>query len=265
MKTTNYRGQVFEPLLRQFCETTKSVGIDKNFSTVFLPHIMRNYSHSDRKIFYFGRDTNGWVPTSQLMKVYSENNLMKYFEETSNWVNEFGFLEYNKNKSSSFWTLAMRLHLRLKGYTENLKIGDDLPDEYYDYINDFGWGNTNAIEVPASLKTQGIWDTIDKNKYKTVKEESKIFDKLIHTIKAYNPDLVFIFNWVCDEKAFLEGLNYQEQKINLISNHFWTYYLPDTNTRIIWTVHPTGARWLSYKTDSMIDEIIDYLQKVEQT
>lgn len=263
MEITGNIEQIFKPLLRQFCETTKPIEIDEDFSSVFLPHTMTNYTKANKKIFYFGRDTYGWTPTSELMQAHNNDNHLSYLEETSKWANEFGFLDYNKNKSSGFWTLAMRLHLRLKGFTENLKISDNLPEEYYDHINDFGWGNTNAIEVPKSLENQGIWETLDKDKYWAVKEQSKPLDKLIHTIKAYNPDLVFIFNWDCDEKAFLEGLNYQEQKLDLISNHFLSYHLPDTNTRVIWTVHPTAARWLGYGTDSIIDEIVDYLNTVE--
>ena len=144
---------------------------------------MPDYSKADKKIFYFGRDTYGWKSTSELMKSYSDNNLSNYIEETSKWANDFGFLEYNKNKSSGFWTLALRLHLRLKGFTENLRIGDNLPKEYYNHINDFGWGNTNAIEVPKSLENQGIWETLDKDKYWTVKEQ---FKKRHQTIRKLN-------------------------------------------------------------------------------
>ncbi len=165
MEITNDIGKIFKPLIKQFCETTIGIDINENFSTIFLPHTMTNYSKANKKIFYFGRDTYGWTPTSQLMKAHNNDNHLSYLEETSKWANEFGFLEYNNNKSSGFWTLAMRLHLRLKGFTENLIISDNLPEEYYEQINDFGWGNTNSIEVPKSLQNQGIWETLDKETY----------------------------------------------------------------------------------------------------
>lgn len=260
MKVTTEIEQVFEPLLSQFCKATESIAIDEDFSSVFIPHTMPEYSKADRKFFYFGRDTYGWKPTSELMHSYSCNNLSNYIEESSKWANDFDFLKYNKNKSSGFWTLALRLHLRLKGYTKNLMIGDNLPEEYYNHINDFGWGNTNAIEVRESLKNQGKWEKLDKDKYWALKEHSKIFDKLIHTIRAYQPDVVFIFNWACDETLFLEGLNYQVRKFDLISNRFLSFYLPDSNTKIYWTVHPTAGRWLRYGTDSIIDEIIEHIK-----
>lgn len=263
MEITEKIEQTFKPLLKQFCEATSPIEIDEDFSTLFLPHTMSNYSKAAKKIFYFGRDTYGWKPTSQLMHAHEQDNHLNYLEESSKWANEFGFLDYNKNKSSGFWTLAMRLHLRLKGLTVDLKIGDNLPEEYYDHINDFGWGNTNSIEVPQTLENQGIWEMLDKDKYSFVKEQSEPLDKLIHTICAYAPDLVFIFNWDYDEKAFMEGLNYQEQKLDLIENHFLSYYLPETNTRVIWTLHPTAARWQGLGTDDIIDEIIDYLNTLK--
>jgi hypothetical protein len=263
MEITNEIEQVFKPLLKQFCERTKTVEIDSHFSTVFLPHTMTNYSTAKKKIFYFGRDTCGWTPTRQLFQAHNNDCHLSYLKETSKWANEFGFLEYNNNKSSAFWTLAMRLHLRLKGFTENLKISENLPKQYYEQINDFGWGNTNSIEVPKSLEKQRVWEKLDKKKYWAVKEQSKPIDKLIHTIKAYKPDLVFIFNWDCNEKLFLEGLNYQETKVDLFSNHFLTYHLPDTKTRVVWTLHPTAARWFGYGTDKIIDEIVNYIKTID--
>lgn len=259
MEITKDMERVFKPLLRQFCEETRPIGMDGNFSTVFLPHTMPDYHRVERKIFYFGRDTYGWAPTSQLMRAHDANDHMGYLAETSQWARRFGFLEYNRNKSSGFWTMAMRLHLRLKGITENLSIGANLPEGHYECINDFGWGNTNAIEVPQSLNNQGVWESLDKDKYWAVKQRSKRFDKLAHTINAFRPDLVFVFNWDCNEEEFLEGLNYQGRRMDLLGNHFLTYHLPDTDTRVIWTVHPSAARWLGYGTDSVIDEIIKHV------
>ncbi|HEY4788698.1 MAG TPA: hypothetical protein VIH57_21755 [Bacteroidales bacterium] len=260
METTNVR-QIFEPLLRDFCESTKNIDIDDNFSSVFLPHTMDKYNKSKTKIFYFGRDTYGWTPTSKLMQAYSSNNLLSYFEESGKWARNFGFLDYNNNKASGFWTIAIRLHLRIKGFTENLKISENLPEKYYDHINDFGWGNTNSIEVPKSLENQDIWETLDKDKYWAIKQKSKIFDKLVYTINAYKPDLIFIFNWDCNEKEFLDGLDYQKQEHDLISWYLHSYILSKTKTKIIWTVHPTYARFLGYGADSIIDEIIEYLKQ----
>ena len=82
------RGQVFEPLLQEFCEATLPIDIGENFSTVFLPHTMTGYEQADKKIFYFGRDTYGWTPTSKLMNCFADKQLSNFIDETSKWVNE---------------------------------------------------------------------------------------------------------------------------------------------------------------------------------
>jgi hypothetical protein len=219
---------------------------------------MSGYDNADKKIFYFGRDTNGWLPTKNLMQYYNDEQLDKYIDETNSWINEHGFLDYNKNAAYGFWTLTMKLHLRLKGITDTIRIDSKFHDhDYIDLLNDFGYGNTNAIEVQKSLQNQGIWQTLDKSKYRQIKEKSKIFDKLIYTIKVYQPDLVFIFNWACDEKLFLEGLTYTEEKLDLINNQFLVYTLHDTKTKIIWTIHPRTLSFEGYNANELIDTILN--------
>lgn len=258
MTTRHSAKSIFDPLLRQFCQDTEQTEIDENFSSIFLPHTMSGYDNADKRIFYFGRDTNGWLATKKLMQNFKDQQLDKYIDDTSSWINDYGFLDYNKNAAYGFWTLAMKLHLRLKGITDHISIDKTFYDhDHIDLLNDFGYGNTNAIEVQKSLQNQGIWETLDKSKYWQVKEKSKIFDKLIHTIKVYQPDLVFIFNWACDEKLFLDGLNYTEEKLDLVNNQFWIYTLHDTNTKVVWTVHPRTLPFNGYNTDELIDAILN--------
>lgn len=259
----NPSAEIFVPLLQTFCAETAAIGIVPPIPAIFLPHTMPNYAQAARKIFYFGRDTKGWLSMKKLMTAYQDQNLEGYLTETEKWARKYGFLKHNQNKATSFWTLVIRLHLRIKGFSENLWISKDLPREYYAQIDDFGWGNTNAIEVPASLNARGEWPPKDQAKYWELKEKSKTFDKLRHTIQAYRPDLVFIFNWAGDAHAFFEGMEFQEKRLGLIKNHFVVYLLPETGTRVIWTVHPTAARFRGYGTDAFIEEILGYLEGLE--
>jgi hypothetical protein len=255
--------QVFEPLLKTFCQATQDIDISDNFSSIFLPHTMKGYDAAEKKIFYFGRDTSTWLRTGFLMNCYRTDNLDTYIEKTFEWVNKFDFLEYNKKKSSGFWSIAMLLHLKIKGVTEKPSISENLDEKFYDLLNDFGYGNTNAIEVPESLQIQGVWDGLDQNKYWQIKEHSRMFDKLKFTIEAYEPNLVFIFNWKCDEKKFLEGLEFDIKSVQLIKDNFLDIHLTNYDTRIIWTVHPTYGRWLGYTSEAMANDIFDYLQGSE--
>lgn len=249
--------KIFDPVLSRFCEKLSDLRMNDEFSCVFLPHVMKGYETSKDRTFYFGRDTNGWISTKTLLNNYKNKSFEDYYEETSEWINNYGFLEYNNNKAHSFWTLAMRLHLRLKGITDEVKVNIDLDDEFKSLINDFGYGNTNSIEVKDSLIKQGVWDNLDHAAYWEIKKESKVFDRLSFTIDAYKPKRVFIFNWQCDENEFLQGYNYKIEKLKFIDGKCWKINIPETGTQIIWSVHPTGARYLGYNSDSMIEELIE--------
>ncbi|MGB3976774.1 MAG: hypothetical protein WBM02_12435 [bacterium] len=267
MKTNNAFEQIFHPLLTEFCREIKPIQINDDFPAIFLPHTMNNYSNAERKIFYFGRDTNGWLETGELMRAYSKNDLSSFFENTKQWANDFCFFKYTKNQAYGFWTLVIRLHLRLKGFKENLKIGEDFPKNFYEYINDFGWGNTNAIETDQSQKNQSLWETLDKKKYRAIKKKSKKFDRLKCTIDAFKPDIVFVFNWnkqYCQPQNFLEGLVYQEQNIDIVNGKFTYYYLPESKTKLLWTIHPNFLRFVkNYNIDNLIDEIERYFRSIE--
>ena len=247
--------ETFEPLLDKFCQETINLDIGDNFSSIFLPHTMSEYDKAERKVFYFGRDTNEWTATKILYDKYKNNKLDDYISQTDEWINDYGFLKYNNNKAYGFWTLAMRLHLCLKGVKEKVSISKNIDGKHLEMLNDFGYGNTNAIEVEESLKIQGVWKDLDKEKYSELKSRSKPFDKLVHTIKAYKPDLVFIFNWACNEKIFLEGLQYEEQKLPYVNNQVWTYNLPETNTKVIWTLHPRRLPFEGFNVTELIDII----------
>jgi hypothetical protein len=254
--------EIFKPLLEQFCKETKDINIGDDFPSIFLPHVMNGYETAKKKIFYFGQDTAGWTSTKELMQKYSDNALSEYVFETSEWINENGYLDYNENKAYGFWTLVAKLHLRMKGVTKVNGIGR----AFYEDVNlrlldDFGYGNTNSIEMKESLLRRNKWDNIDPTKYRIIKDKSKIFDILKHTIEAYHPDLIFIFNWGCKEKLFLEGLNYEIKKYELIKNHFWVVNLPDTKTKIIWTMHPNSLKFLGYRVDELIDTILDFVNE----
>jgi len=252
--------EIYKPLLEQFCNDTKEIEIGDTFSSIFLPHTMTGYDNSERKIFYFGQDTFGWTQTKDLLLKHKDNKLQDYITETSEWINDNGYLDYNNYKSFGFWTLVAKLHLRLKGITEVNGIGNSFyDDDNLELLNDFGYGNTNSIEIKESLIKQRKWESLDQSKYWLIKEKSKIFDKLKYTIQVYNPDLIFIFNWSCDDKAFLEGLEYEIEKLDLINNHFWIINIPKSKTKIIWTVHPNNLMFQGFNVDQLIETIIKFV------
>jgi hypothetical protein len=93
-----------------------------------------------------------------------------------------------------------------------------------------------------------------------VKEKSRIFDCLLHTIQAYRPDLVFIFDWSSNYQQFLEGLEYTIEKRNVLNGYFFVINLKNYPTRIIWTIHPRSLpKGSSNKESVAIKNLIDII------
>lgn len=261
---------IFKELLENFCQNFDRTKIDENIPSVFVPHVMSGYEESPKKIFYIGRDTNGWGSLDGTFKEYFDKNKMgEYLPDTAEWLEELGFLDYNKNKAGGFWTLVVRLHLKLKGVNAAVSVSSGIPEYTKAYLNDIGWGNTNSIEVQESLKkrkyslddSKTVWDVIDKSKYWYTKQLSNKIDKLKYIIDCFAPDYIFIFNWGTDDKMYLEGIEIESMKeYKEVNNHLWVYHLKNSNTKIIWTVHPNSLKFQSMNVDELVEILINFVK-----
>jgi hypothetical protein len=157
----------------------------------------------------------------------------EYIENSTEFLNDQGYLHYNKNKASGFWAAAIRMHLRIKGVTEYVPVSLAMTEQYRDLLYDFGYGNTNSIEIPATLAKQGLWNTLDQEQYFNLKIVSQAMDKLIYILDAFTPDLIFIFNWDCNEEHYLNSLEYDIKQPTIIENKCWDISLTNRKTRII--------------------------------
>ncbi len=260
MRNVEKEATIFIPLLKQYCANIATLNIEKDFPTLFIPQTMSRYGDASKKIFYFGRDTNRSYQPIDLMESYWNNNLESYIYDNHSLLNEDFFLW--ETEARSFWLLVLNLHLRIKGINQYVDIiweeygNSDLVSE----LNDFGHGNTNAIQVKQTLQQNGVWSKMDIAKYLIVKEKSSIFDRLIHTILAYQPELIFIFDWSCNCEEFLEGLEYTTEKLNLLNGYFMVFHVKNYPTRIIWTIHPrTLPKGSSNKESQVINKLIDII------
>lgn len=260
MRNIERESKIFIPLLKQFCADIAPLNLDKEFPSLFIPQTMSRYEDSPKKVFFFGRDTNRSYLPIDLMECYNKNNLEAYIYDNHSLLNEDFFLW--ETEARRFWLLVLNLHLRLKGINEYMDIiweefsNSDLIGE----LNDFGHGNTNSIQVKQTLQHNGVWSKIDIAKYLVVKEKSSIFDRLIHIIQAYQPDLVFIFDWSCNHEQFLEGLEYTIEKRNVLNGYFFVINLKNYPSRIIWTIHPRSLPKGSLNKESVaINNLIDII------
>lgn len=201
---------------------------------LFLSHPLPEYGASGPKVFYIGRDTNGWHEYDWMMGLYKEGHLSNYIDKQ--WPTSPQDMMGWKNRMT-FWTVVSKLHIyinhgiilpRLEDYTEEQKR----------CLMSLGFGNFNCIEVPASLQREGAWEQIDKEKYWIFKEKSRQFDRLKVILDLYEPDVVYLLSWV-DDPVFLDGLKLHED-VSLQKDHWrCVYSVEGYKTTIIWTSHPT--------------------------
>ena len=263
----NKQLEIFAPLLNDFYAETKDLSFD-NIPSIFIPHVKHGYHKSERKVFYFGQDTKGWGDTKgDIFNRNEEQSIKEYIDSSSWWLNSSWLWHADNKRILGFWLLVTKLHLRLNKVNERVSINNKLEDKYKEILNDFGWGNIHSIQIPASF-SRVEWSKINKEHYKIIKEKSKKLDSVVHTIKAFNPDLIFIFNWEQYKSVFLEEFKMEDEleineKLDHVNKHFQIIKLKNYNSYIIWTVHPVYLPRIGSSSDKLVEIIMKELRERE--
>ena len=248
----------FLPLVEEFCKTATELGPSVYpRHALFVPYTFEAYHSAPKKIFYVGRDSEGWIKFDEMMMDFENGDLDNYLEKNSNVVTVQGENDdntkthdvhslregWNINNKWSFWTYCQKLHLYItKGY-ENVDIRNLTNDDYLT-IEQMGYGNLNAIEHDRTLKKDrnGIrwWDNIsDKKRFHHLRLASRKFDRIKHILDAYNPDLIIILNWEERDDIF-EGLEKEWIKKYYIDKLRAVYRIEGYDTKILWSNHPNA-------------------------
>lgn len=248
---------VYKPLLNQFYSTLCSPEINKELPSLFIPNVFESYTNTDKKIFYVGRDTNEWGSLNSDFANWNEKFII---ERTSEFLENLKFVDYIKGNMRGFWGLVILLHLRLKGFEvdSSFKIDTSFIEKYKAHF-DFGYGNTNSIELPTSIKNRDEWNN-DKD-YQKIKEASRPFDKLRNIVDAFSPKLIIITHWAIDESAFLEELDYEYLSDGgEFNDRFLHIKLTKHDTTVIWIPHPTYLSFY-YKIDETVIILSDFIKR----
>jgi hypothetical protein len=240
-------------LLKEFYNETKQYGTIY-IPGLFLPNIMNGYSESELKIFYVGQDTYGWTDYGEMLQYFSNADYEGYINENNGWLTENRIIENSNNKSGSFWTLVIRLHLKL--HKSDLQNVNEINRKDIHILNDLGWSNLNSIEKPSSLINEGIWDDINQEIYWKIKEASRKFDSIKHVLDIFEPHYLFIFNWDDNkEDDAFDGLKPIWNGKEAIDKVIATYTFQEYRTKIIWCPHPNNLRYQAMNNDDLINEI----------
>ena len=250
----------FRPLLENFCKAVSDVDTELVPYGAFLPHVFStSYYKADKKIFYLGRDTYGWLRFDRMMSLYKEGKLWKYLNEVTYEVDADKALEW-KNAAGAFWPFVLKLHIYIRTgkYVEDLLQMEEDSDERLS-LNEIGYGNMNSMELLQSLKDEDAY--VDEEVYAKVKELSAPLDRIKHILDAYSPDFIFIFNWVEADEIF-EGLNVTWHEKHYIDDKLAVYTIEGYDTKIIWSSHPHRFSYLGENTESMVRLLGDKLNEL---
>lgn len=252
------RNSVYQPLLTEFGSAARQYSKDLTISGPFLPHALKRYGASKPKYFYCGQDTKGWLEYAKFIKAFEEDRLVDYLAENDKWLSVENIKEHSGNKEGSFWTLVIRLHLFLR--TKRLYSLSEISPAEDTIIEEIGWGNLNAIEVPTTLHKQGRWDSLDQNAYWQIKQESRKLDSIKLLIEAFSPDIIFIFNWdYLKESDVFHGLNATEDLSKSVAGLLAIYSISGYDTKIVWCPHPNNLRYKSQNIEGLIQIIASAL------
>lgn len=212
----------------------------------FLPLHGQLYCEANPRIAFVGMETRGWGDTSDFVKDISmeiDGVMFRNFEE----FDELEFRFWGSNFGNSFWDFNFKFLAAFHSIDNWKEVKDGKHDEI---LRSFAWGNTNSIE---RYEVSAKGNNVAFENWHVVKKASKKLDKAKYFLDLLKPNIMVILNWETKEEWLSEGLatplNRQE-----IDDHFWYYYLPGTQTHVLWTAHPT---WLSKNRN--FDDYIKYL------
>jgi|WetSurMetagenome_2_1015567.scaffolds.fasta_scaffold41948_1 hypothetical protein len=224
------------PLVKEFADKISAVDYDK-IPEPFLPVHGEGYETTETRIAFVGMETRGWGNMTKFVDHVGENPEEAIFREFEEF-NDLEFCNWGNNFGSSFWDFNFKFLANFHGVDDWKKVKRG---EMEDILKSFAWGNTNSIErYGVTAEKNGV----NYQSWVAVKHASKCFDNGKILLDVLRPHIMVILSWGTSEEWLIAGIeNVVKQEID---DHFWYYFLPTTQTHVLWTAHPT---WLAKNVD----------------
>jgi hypothetical protein len=234
----------YKPLVVDFVKRIRAVQYDK-IPEPFLPAYGQLYATAETRIVFVGMETRGYGNITDFVNLVDENPeeaIFGVFED----FDELEFCNWGSNFGNSFWDFNFKFLANFYNFNNWRKIKSG---EAKDILKSFAWGNTNSIErYHITAEKNGV----DYKNWLTVKQASKCFDNGKYLLDVLQPHIMVILNWETNEEWLINDVdNVVKQEID---DHFWYYFLPTSNTHVLWTSHPT---WIS--KNRVFDNYVKYL------
>lgn len=245
------RNEIYNHVLKEFGSNISDYSENIDISGPFVPHVLKRYETAQPKYFYCGQDTYWWVPYARFITASKTDRLDDYLVENDKWLSLENIKDHSGNKAGSFWTLVIRLHLFLR--TQRLYALSEIYSAEDEILQEIGWGNINAVEVPKSLQNEGRWDSLDHDTYWKIKDKSRPLDSMKLLLDAFKPDVVFIFNWDSSKESdVFRGLDATEDLSKSVPGLLAIYSIAGYDTKIVWCPHPNNLRYKSQNIEGLI-------------
>lgn len=270
----------YAPLVKQFCdEVSKAIKLEdyspiptinekgeevsgKNLAPApFLPIIGNGYYTAPIRVAIYGMETLRWHDLSKFVKKFQNGSLAKVKSYTdgiegvvnpkhieSRFLNNYALPWHERD---NFWGFVYSTLAGIYGVKEKeIKERPDL-------LRSFIWGNVNAYErydqTPKDID-------MPKDDWQKVFKASECFNSA-HLLLPYTcPQIMVVFYWKMpldwlikkgsetqpyeslslDWSSFVSKHEFNNKQENNLKSHFNCYYLPQTNTFVLHTMHPSS-------------------------
>ena len=233
-----------------------------------LPYVYKRYGESARRYFYIGRDTYCWdlgggTGFGDFFERYDAGDMVGYLRKnctaltTQKRVNEWA------GCTGSFWYIVNMLQLRLR--TGKMPDMSNLVSSDLDILDEIGYANLNAVELPETLKKQECWEDIDVDKYWTIKkaaENSLDRYELIHDVFA--PSASIITTWSGNEDMYFRGLEYKkitDEKNGRLKIAVYSIEKDGHKSIVVWTYHPSYLPRIGVACEDFVERIASVVEK----
>lgn len=282
METISPMDEKYKELLTQFCNNKEICDIAKKYPfnehncvpAPFLPIVGTGYYGAEMKVAIYGMETLCWHDLSKFVqkfhnaceqgkdplaavKLYTDGNLSGEKNDKHK-VQRFHVhhgVDYWKNRKNAFgfWTFAFSVLADIYNKTEK-QVRDD-----QNILRSFIWGNVNAYE-----KYEATWKKLKvasdkKEDWKTVFDLSKCFNFAQLLLPSTRPEIMVVFyngmslSWLTEKNDGMPAAKVEVREItwdgfesnykDILKENIHYYYLPETNTKVLQTLHPGRMRY----------------------
>lgn len=248
----------YREFVSEFCEKLQQIPNEFHpESGIFIPYTFNNYAKAEKKIFFVGIDTAGWIKTSEMLTDYSHNDIDCYLDKNSKVVTVQGENQdgtdrhsFDKNNSwrcnhmSRFWPFCQKLYIYIM--TGELVNVTDFTKEHYDLLEGVGYGNLSLVEIKKGW-LEKIHKCEDRDLVKELHTYVNGMEKFEHLFQAYeHPDLIIVLGQRGYRNDVLKGLEAKKIESNEFADVF---QLGKYNSHVIWTYHPSARKNRAFRSE----------------